>query len=61
MTTPRIHLITRGDDLGTNHSANAAIREAFQSGILRNASLMACCPAVEEAAEMLAGAERKLA
>jgi predicted glycoside hydrolase/deacetylase ChbG (UPF0249 family) len=53
--TARIHLITRGDDLGTNHSANAAIREAFESGILRNASLMAPCAAVEEAAEMLAG------
>lgn len=55
MTTTRIHLITRGDDLGTNHSANAAIREAYESGILRNASLMACCPAAEQAAEMLAG------
>jgi hypothetical protein len=55
MTDVRIHLITRGDDLGTNHSANAAIREAFEHGILRNTSLMTCCPAVEEAAEMLAG------
>jgi predicted glycoside hydrolase/deacetylase ChbG (UPF0249 family) len=55
MTTTRIRLITRGDDLGTNHSANAAIRDAYKRGILRNASLMACCPAVEEAAEMLAG------
>ena len=51
----RIHLITRGDDLGTNHSANAAIREAYETGILRNASLMAGCPAAEEAAELLAG------
>jgi hypothetical protein len=55
MTNTRIHLITRGDDLGTNHSANAAIRAAFERGMLRNTSLMACCPAVEEAAEMLAG------
>jgi len=55
MTTTRIRLLTRGDDLGTNHSANAAIREAFERGILRNASLMACCPAAQEAAEMLAG------
>ena len=29
MATTRIRLITRGDDLGTNHSANAAIREAY--------------------------------
>ena len=55
MSTARIHLITRGDDLGTNHSANVAIREAFEKGVLRNASLMVACPAVEEAAEMLAG------
>lgn len=54
MTTDRIRLITRADDAGTNHSANAAIREAFEKGILKNVSVMANTPAVEEAAEMLA-------
>jgi hypothetical protein len=54
MTEARIHLITRGDDLGTNHSANVAILEAYKKGILRNASVMIPCPAVEEAAEMFA-------
>jgi predicted glycoside hydrolase/deacetylase ChbG (UPF0249 family) len=55
LAQPRIHLITRGDDCGSNHSANVAIREAFKSGILRNTSIMVPCAAIEEAAEMLAG------
>ncbi len=55
MTEPRIRLITRGDDLGSNHSANSAIQEAFRQGILRNTSIMAPCAALEEAADMLAG------
>jgi predicted glycoside hydrolase/deacetylase ChbG (UPF0249 family) len=55
LSQPRIRLITRGDDCGSNHTANVAIREAFQGGILRNTSIMVPCPAVEEAAEMLAG------
>lgn len=55
METARIRLITRGDDLGSNHSANLAIMEAYRSGILRNTSVMVTCAAVEEAADMLAG------
>jgi len=55
MTQTRIRLVTRGDDCGMCHSANAAIYEAFQEGILRNASVMVPCPAFEEAAGMLAG------
>jgi hypothetical protein len=38
MSQARIHLITRGDDCGSNHSANVAIMEAFKRGILRNTS-----------------------
>lgn len=37
-----VRLITRGDDAGSSRSANFAIREAFEKGILRNASVLAC-------------------
>lgn len=50
-----IRLITRGDDLGSNRSANEGIRRAVEAGIVRNVSVMATCDAVEEAAAMLAG------
>ncbi len=55
MAEPRIRLVTRGDDSGMCHSANVAVREAFQKGILRNTSLMVPCPGFEEAVGMLAG------
>lgn len=55
MTQPRIRLITRGDDCGSNHTANRAIREAFRNGILKNTWVMAPCAAVREAAALLAG------
>jgi Uncharacterized protein conserved in bacteria len=60
MTTGRtaaapIRLITRADDAGSNHTANAAIRECLEIGFLKNVSVMAVGFAVEEAAEMLAG------
>jgi len=51
--TSRIQLITRGDDCGSSHTANVAILDAFTHGILRNTSIMAPCPFVQEAAEML--------
>jgi len=53
MVEMRIRLVTRGDDCGMCHSANAAVRAAFRHGILRNTSVMVPCPAFEEAAEML--------
>lgn len=53
--TARIRLITQGDDCGSNHSANAAILEAYRRGILRNASLMAPCAGIVEAAALFAG------
>jgi hypothetical protein len=50
----RIKLATQGDDLGSSHSANKAIAEAYRNGILRNTSIMVICPEIKEAAEMLA-------
>ncbi len=49
----RIRLSTRGDDAGSCRSANLAIRQAFEHGFLRNASVMAVGTAVEHAAEVL--------
>ncbi|MBK9316960.1 MAG: ChbG/HpnK family deacetylase [Acidobacteria bacterium] len=50
----RIRLITRGDDLGCARSLNRAVKECYQKGILRNCSVLAASPFVEEAASMLA-------
>jgi predicted glycoside hydrolase/deacetylase ChbG (UPF0249 family) len=58
MTAPPngpVRLVTRGDDAALAESANEAIRECFTEGILRNASVMAPCPALDHAAETLAG------
>lgn len=49
----KIYLVTRGDDAGSSHSANVAIRQSIEGGMLRNASIMVPGPAFEEAAEML--------
>jgi hypothetical protein len=54
-TSPSIRLITRGDDAGSNHTANVAILDAHRNGILVNTSLMVPCAAIQEAAELLAG------
>lgn len=51
----RIRLITRGDDLGCARSLNRAVKECYQRGILKNVSILAASPYVEEAAKMLAG------
>ena len=51
-------LITRADDLASSHAANLAISEAAEIGIVRNVSVMACGPFLEEAAEMLAGNQK---
>ena len=51
---PRIRLITRGDDLGCALSLNRAIKECYQQGILKNCSVLAASPHVEEAAQLLA-------
>lgn len=50
-----IRLITRGDDSGSCRSANRAIRQAFEEGILRNTSVIAPGPALADAFEVLGG------
>jgi predicted glycoside hydrolase/deacetylase ChbG (UPF0249 family) len=57
MPDKAIRLIVRGDDAGSSHAANRAIRDAHQRGILRNAGVMAPGHAFDEAAEMLRGAK----
>ena len=47
-----IRLLTRGDDMGSFRTANRAIKDAFQQGILRNTSLMVPAPFFAEAAQM---------
>ena len=55
MTEGKKRLVIRGDDGGSCASANAAILESFQNGILRNTSLMATGSALDEAAELFRG------
>lgn len=55
MSQAKIRIITRGDDSGSCHSANKAILDAFQKGVLRNTSIMAPAPTFFEAAEMYKG------
>jgi hypothetical protein len=50
---PVVRLITRGDDAASSRSANFAIREAFERGILRNASVLACTDLLGHAYETL--------
>ncbi len=50
----RVRLITRGDDLGCARSLNRAVKECYEKGILKNCSVLAASPYVEEAAKMLA-------
>lgn len=49
-----LQLVTRGDDAGLAESANRAVRECFEEGILRNVSVMAPAPALEHAVTELA-------
>lgn len=46
-------LITRADDCGSSRAANEAILQAVDSGFIRNVSIMAPGPYVEEAARMM--------
>lgn len=50
----KVRLITRGDDLGAARSLNRATLECFKRGILKNVSVLAATPYVEEAAKMMA-------
>lgn len=49
-----IRFITRADDLGSSYSANLAIEQVIDAGFIKNVSIMACGPAVEDAARRLA-------
>jgi predicted glycoside hydrolase/deacetylase ChbG (UPF0249 family) len=49
-----IRFITRADDLGGSYSANQAIEQVIDAGFIKNVSIMACGPAVEDAARRLA-------
>jgi predicted glycoside hydrolase/deacetylase ChbG (UPF0249 family) len=53
MSMERRFLITRTDDAGASRRVNAAIRTALEGGLVRNVSVLACGPAVEELAEWL--------
>lgn len=56
MSTERRFLITRTDDAGASPRVNAAIRAAAAGGLVRNVSVLACGPAVEELADWLPSA-----
>ena len=47
-----IKLIVRGDDMGSTHSCNLAVKQGFEEGILTCASLIVPSPWFEEAASM---------
>ncbi len=51
----KLQLITRADDAGSCRSANEAILEGVEAGIIKNVSFMACGPEVEHAVELLGG------
>ncbi len=46
-------LLLRADDLGSSHSANLAITRAVGKGLIKNVSVMAVGPALDEAATLL--------
>lgn len=50
-----ISLVTRGDDAASSRSANRAMHEAARHGLLRNIGVMACCPFLDDAAEVFRG------
>jgi len=49
----RVRLITRGDDLGCARSLNRAMKECLEKGILKNCSVLAPAPYLEEGVKML--------
>lgn len=59
MKYPRIQLIVRGDDAGSCESADLAILEACDHGIVRNVSIMVPGPSFAHAARLLS-ARREL-
>lgn len=55
MADPTYRLVTRADDAALVENANEAIRDVVTEGHARNASVMAPAPALEDAADRLAG------
>jgi predicted glycoside hydrolase/deacetylase ChbG (UPF0249 family) len=47
-----VRLIVQGDDFGMCHAVNVGTMQAFQEGILTQASTMAACPWFTEAAAL---------
>ena len=47
-------IITRADDCASSHAANTAIAQAARLGFLKNISVMAVCPFVDEATSLFA-------
>lgn len=50
-----LRIVFRADDAGSCVSANMAIERVVREGPVRNVSVMACGPALEDAAQRLAG------
>lgn len=53
-----IRLIIRGDDCGGSRSANLAIWEACEAGVIKNISLMAVGPSIEESRKVFCAQDR---
>ncbi len=51
---PDIRFVARCDDLGSSRSANRAIQAVTEAGFMKNVSVMAPGPEVEDAAQLLA-------
>lgn len=49
-----VRILFRADDAGSSRSANLAVREVCERGVVRNVSLMACCACIEHARDLLA-------
>jgi hypothetical protein len=52
-------VVVRGDDAGSSRSANRAILEAYEQGILRNASILVPAPFFAEAADLFRDLSRR--
>jgi len=48
-----VHLIVRGDDIGSCHAANVACIRSYKEGIMTTAELMVPCPWFPEAVKLL--------
>jgi chitin disaccharide deacetylase len=51
-------LLLRADDLASSHSANLAIAQVVKNGLVKNVSVMAVGPHLDEAADLLAQSDK---